>query len=105
MWFGFVVLQEVLRLLLGAGTLAINGRFPRRILQGDVIMPTYVFHLHDGPDVPPRRETVEANDDQEARSLAELRLTLSSAFKHVEVERDGVELVRLRRDSAQPRDV
>jgi len=48
---------------------------------------------------------VEASDDQEARSLAELRLTLSSAFKHVEVERDGVELVRLHRDSEQPREV
>lgn len=68
-------------------------------------MPTYVFHLHDGPDVPSRKETVEANDDQEARSLAELRLTLSSAFKHIEVERDGVELARLHRDSEQPRAV
>jgi hypothetical protein len=48
---------------------------------------------------------VEASDDQEARSLAELRLTLSSAFKHVEVERDGVELVRLHRDREQPREV
>ena len=68
-------------------------------------MPTYVFHLHDGPETPPRTETVEASDDQEARSLAELRLTLSSAFKHVEVERDAVELVRLHRDSEQPREV
>lgn len=67
-------------------------------------MPTYVFHLHDGPDVPPRKETVEADDDEEAHSLAELRLTLSSAFKHIEVERDGVELARLHRDSEQPRD-
>lgn len=78
-------------------------RFPRRVLQGDVIVPTYVFHLHDGPDVPPRSETLEASDDQEARSLAELRLTLSSAFKHIEVERDGVELARLHRDSGKPR--
>lgn len=66
-------------------------------------MPTYVFHLHDGPDTPPRRETVEASDDQEARALAELRLTLSAAFKHIEVERDGVELTRLHRDSERPR--
>lgn len=66
-------------------------------------MPTYVFHLHDGPDVPPRTEQVEAADDEEARTLAELRLTLSSAFKHVEVQRDGVELARLHRDSAVPR--
>jgi len=66
-------------------------------------MPTYVFHLHDGPDTAPRTETVEASDDQQARSLAELRLTLSAAFKHVEVEREGVELARLHRDSGQPR--
>jgi len=66
-------------------------------------MPTYVFHLHDGPEHPPRTETVEAHDDHEARSLAELRLTLSSAFKHVEVEREGVELLRLHRDSEGPR--
>jgi hypothetical protein len=66
-------------------------------------MPTYIFHLHDGPAVAPRTESVEAHDDQEARSLAELRLTLSSAFTHVEVERDGVELERLHRDSKDPR--
>ncbi len=66
-------------------------------------MPTYVFHLHDGPDVPPQSETLEASDDQEACLLAELRLTLSSAFKHIEIERDGLELARLHRDSCQPR--
>ena len=66
-------------------------------------MPTYVFHLHDGPGVPPRTESVEARDDHEAQTLAELRLTLSSAFKHVEVQRDGVELARLHRDSGSPR--
>ena len=66
-------------------------------------MPTYVFHLHDGPDIPPRTESVEASDDREARTLAELRLTLSSAFTHVEVQRDGVELARLHRDSEAPR--
>jgi len=66
-------------------------------------MPTYVFHLHDGPSVPPRTEQVEARDDEEACALAELRLTLSSAFKHVEVERDGVEIRRLHRDSGSPR--
>ncbi|CAN5253063.1 hypothetical protein BH10PSE1_BH10PSE1_22630 [soil metagenome] len=62
-------------------------------------MPTYVFHLHDGPDVDPRTERVEASDDEEARALADLRLTLSSAFTHVEVERDGEELFRMQRDS------
>jgi hypothetical protein len=62
-------------------------------------MPTYVFHLHDGPDVEPRTERVEAGDHEEARSLAELRLILSSAFTHVEVEHDGKELFRMQRDS------
>lgn len=66
-------------------------------------MPTYVFHLHDGPSVPPRAETVVAQDDQEVQALAELRLTLSSSFTHVEVEREGVELFRLHRDSLGPR--
>ncbi|WP_419755957.1 hypothetical protein [Brevundimonas sp.] len=66
-------------------------------------MPTYIFHLHDGPAVAPNTESVEAHDDQEARSLAELRLILSSAFTHVEIERDCVELARLHRDSQGPR--
>jgi len=67
-------------------------------------MPIYLFHLHDGPDVPPRTERVEARDDAEARNLAELRLKLSAAFQHVEVERNGVELARLHRDSGAPRE-
>lgn len=62
-------------------------------------MPSYVFHLHDGPDVPLRKEEVEAADDGEARDLAGLRLILSPTFTHVEVERDGRELFRLKRDS------
>ena len=66
-------------------------------------MPIYIFHLHDGPAVPPRAESVQASDDVEARTLAELRLKLSSAFTHVEVERDGVEICRLHRDSGTPR--
>ena len=66
-------------------------------------MPTHVIHLHDGPAVPPRSEQVEARDDGEARSLAELRLMLSSAFTHVEVDREGSELFRLHRDSGSPR--
>jgi len=68
----------------------------------DIVMPTYAFHLHDGPAVPPRVERIDAYDDEEARTLAELRLTLSSGFTHIEVERDGVELFRLHRDSQEP---
>jgi len=66
-------------------------------------MPIYVFHLHDGPETPPRTEIVEAGDDDEAQSLAELRLTLSLGFTHIEVERDGEEIFRLHRDSQKPR--
>lgn len=62
-------------------------------------MPTYVFRLHDGPDVPPKTEEVEAANDGEARDLAGLRLTLSLDFSHVEVELNGRELFRLKRDS------
>ena len=64
-------------------------------------MPTYVFHLHDGPDVPVRTEDVEAVDEAEARDLAGLRLSLSPAFTHVEVQRDGCEIFRLKRDSQE----
>ncbi|KQY96564.1 hypothetical protein [Brevundimonas sp. Root1423] len=61
-------------------------------------MPTYVFHLHDGPSVPPREESVEATDLEQARDLAEMRLLLSSQFTHIEVLQDGEELLRLKRD-------
>jgi hypothetical protein len=61
-------------------------------------MPTYVFHLHDGPSVPPQEESVEATDIDQARDLAEMRLLLSSQFTHVNVLLDGEEKLRLRRD-------
>jgi len=61
-------------------------------------MPTYVFHLHDGPAVPPREEAVEATDLAQARDLAEMRLLLSNQFTHIEVLLDGEERVRLKRD-------
>lgn len=61
-------------------------------------MPTYVFHLHDGPSVPPREESVEAADLDQARDLAEMRLLLSSQFSHVEVLLDGEERLKLKRD-------
>lgn len=65
-------------------------------------MPNYIFRLHDGPTVTPILETVAAADDQEARDLAQLRLTLSSAFTHVDVHYAGREVVRLKRDSQRP---
>jgi hypothetical protein len=62
-------------------------------------MPEYLFHLHDGPARPPMDETVEAQDDAEAKDLAQIRLSLSRAFTDVRVRRNGVELFHLRRDS------
>lgn len=67
-------------------------------------MPQYVFHLHDGPTVPKREEIVQARDDSEARDLASLRLTLSQSYTHVQVERDGEEVFRLKRDSQKGRE-
>lgn len=61
-------------------------------------MPTYVFHLHDGPSVPPREETVEATDLDQARDLAEMRLLLNNQFTQIEVRQDGEERLRLKRD-------
>lgn len=61
-------------------------------------MPTYVFHLHDGPSDPPQEEAIEATDLDQARDLAEMRLLLSSQFTHVEVLQDGEERLRLKRD-------
>lgn len=61
-------------------------------------MPTYVFHLHDGPLVPPQEESVEAADLDQARDLAEMRLLLSSQFTHVEVLQNGEKQLSLKRD-------
>lgn len=62
-------------------------------------MATYIFRLHDGPMVTPILETVIAGDDEEAWDLAQLRLTLSKTFTHVDVQHAGREVFRLRRDS------
>jgi hypothetical protein len=61
-------------------------------------MPTYVFHLHDGPSVPPQEESVEAPDLDQARDLAEMGLLLGNQFTHVEVLLIGEEQLRLERD-------
>lgn len=61
-------------------------------------MPTYVFHLHDGPSVPPQEETVEATDIAQARDFAEMRLLLSNQFTHIEVLQDGEQRLSLKRD-------
>ena len=62
-------------------------------------MRTYTFRLHDGPHVLPILETVAAQDDDEARDLAQLRLSLSSTFTHVDVLHAGREVLSLQRDS------
>lgn len=80
-----------------------NCRFTVELTDGGVSVPKYVFHLHDGPDVPMKSEMVLAPDDEEARDLAGLRLTLSRSYTHVEVERDGQEIFRLKRDSQTDR--
>jgi len=61
-------------------------------------MPTYVFHLHDGPTVKPQEESVEATYLDQVRDLAEMRLLLGSQFTHVEVLLNGEEQLRLKRD-------
>ena len=47
-------------------------------------------------------EIVAARDDQEARSLAELRLLLSSDFTSIAVRRDGKPRFELHRDTSRP---
>lgn len=61
-------------------------------------MPTYVFHLHDGPSVAPQEESVDATDIDQARDLAEMRLLLSNQFTHVNVLLDGEKKLGLKRD-------
>lgn len=60
-------------------------------------MPTYVFRLQDGKDLPDRTELVEASDDEEARDLADLRVSLSSQFSAVQVSKDGDHLFQVSR--------
>jgi|GEM_PF-2720707 len=61
-------------------------------------MPTYVFHLYDGPAVEPLDETVTAGDLKEAQDLARLRLLLSGQFSHIEVFEEGALRLKLERD-------
>jgi len=62
-------------------------------------MPGYVFHLHDGPTTDPIEERVDADDDAQARALADLRILLSLEYTHIRVSRRGKELYRVKRDS------
>ena len=62
-------------------------------------MPDYHFHLKlsDG-DAEGDFEQVVAEDDDEARSLAELRLLMTRGVAEVVVLRSGVELLHLDRN-------
>jgi hypothetical protein len=60
-------------------------------------MPTYVFRLQDGKDLPDRTELVEASDDEEARDLADLRIRLSGEFSSVLVSRGGDDVILVTR--------
>lgn len=63
-------------------------------------MPDYCFHLHPVGAVKPELETVSAHDDEEARTLAQMRLLLSAAFSSVTVSRSGMEPMNFSRDRA-----
>lgn len=61
-------------------------------------MPDYQFHLQPSGPSAPEYESVQAQDDEEARTLAEMRLLLGAAFNGVVVTRDGMEPFQLVRD-------
>ncbi len=63
-------------------------------------MPEYQFRLmaHDAPT--PLFEAVDAVDDEEARSLAEIRFLLSQGVARVAIVRSGVQIVRVGQEGA-----
>lgn len=63
-------------------------------------MPRYTFYLRASGQAAIDAEKVDAVDDAEARSLAELRLLLDRVFTQVQVTRDGRECFRVSRDGA-----
>lgn len=65
-------------------------------------MPEYHFGLlpHDSAET--RFETIEAVDDEQARSLAEIRLLMTPGMAGVSVVCSGVELVRLSQTASPP---
>lgn len=65
-------------------------------------MTCYEFLIQDF-DSHRMTEVVAARDDQEARSLAELRLLLSSDFCSIAVRRDGKPRFELHRDTSPPK--
>jgi hypothetical protein len=63
-------------------------------------MPEYQFHLLPQGATQPLFEAVEAIDDEEARSLAEIRLLLTNGVAGVTIVRSGVEILRLGEDAS-----
>lgn len=61
-------------------------------------MPDYHFQLQPSGPNAPEHESVQAQDDEEARTLAEMRLLLGAAFDGVTVTRDGMQAFQLVRD-------
>lgn len=70
-------------------SVAISSRWP---------MTSYLFKLYTTPDGEPVTELANAQDDEEARDLAELRLLLTGGLLRVSVHRDGEEVLILTRD-------
>lgn len=61
-------------------------------------MPDYHFQLQSTGPSASEQELVTAQDDEEARTLAEMRLLLGASFSVVTVSREGMEPFRLLRD-------
>ncbi|MDB5420215.1 MAG: transcriptional regulator, Crp/Fnr family [Brevundimonas sp.] len=67
-------------------------------------MPEYEFHLRPQGSRTLQCEQVVALDDDEARSLAEMRLLMTRGVCQVTVHRSGLELHRLERDAVHRQD-
>lgn len=60
-------------------------------------MPPCMFRLHDGLGAPPIEEFVDAIDDADARSLAELRILLTQAYSEVTIWRGAQRVSSIQR--------
>lgn len=48
-------------------------------------MSRYLLRLHDGPNTPPIIEPLDADDEQDARDLAKMRLLLTRDYTHIHI--------------------
>lgn len=67
-------------------------------------MPQYQFQLRSRDCSEPVFEPVSACDDDEARSLAEIRLLMTRGVSAVTVSRSGLEILRVHRDASGARE-